>query len=132
MEWGAEQAMQGGHLFWRRDTDELYAIFDRNKQTKEELMAGNWVLFPQLGSGDNVCTIKKIPPEGTPPMVGGFNWWWCDQGGGPDGILGWPLDKEYGRDNFITQSFDNGLIWKGSDPKVYALLNNGQFFATHP
>lgn len=44
VEFGAEQAMQGGHLFWRKDTDGIYVIYDRNKQTGEDLMAGDW--FP--------------------------------------------------------------------------------------
>lgn len=66
-------------------------------------------------------------------MVRGFSWWWCQFGGGPDGPLGWPLDKEYGIENsFVAQPFENGLIWKGSGPKIYALLYNGKFLAAYP
>jgi hypothetical protein len=38
----AEEIFQGGHMFWRSDTDEIYIIYDRDKNNEEELFAGNW------------------------------------------------------------------------------------------
>jgi len=133
IEFGAEQPMQGGHLFWRRDTNEFYVIWDKNKLTGEDLLAGDWQAPPQRWNGTDACIVDQPAPDGTPPMVRGFSWWWCQHGGGPSGPLGWPLGEERGHENtFITQPFDNGFIWKGSGTKVYALLNDGEFLAYRP
>ncbi|MCB0176022.1 MAG: hypothetical protein KDJ97_36330 [Anaerolineae bacterium] len=130
VEYGAEQLMQGGHLFWRRDTDELYAIVNRNKQTGEDLLSGQWMIFSNLAVADGkVCLVEREPPPGTPPMVSGFSWWWCRLGAGPDGPFGWPLEKEK-EGTFITQPFVNGLAWRGSEQKIFALLSSGNFLAS--
>lgn len=127
---GADQPMQGGYLFWREDTDGVYVIYDRNKQTAEELFAGDWSPSSDKWNEVDVCMVNKAPPPDTPPIVRGFSWLWCEKLGGPDGKLGWPLAAEQGRPNtFRTQAFENGLIWIGSTPKVYALFYNHTFLA---
>ena len=130
---GAEQAMQGGHLFWREDTNAFYVVYDRDKQSEADLMNGSWSAPPQRWNGTDVCLVEQAPPDGTPPMVRGFSWWWCQYGGGPDGPLGWPLDREQGQPNiFYVQPYERGLVWRGSDPKTYALLSGGRFSAYRP
>jgi hypothetical protein len=60
----------------------------------------------------------------------GFGWLWRTHLEGPDGPLGWALDREYGFDNTgRVQQFEQGLMFKGSGPKIYVLLNNGTFYA---
>lgn len=128
---GAEQSMAGGHLFWRQDTDDLYAIGDRNKETGAEAFSGVWQRYRPLSTSAVPCLVTIKPPPNTPPMVKGFSWWWCAQGGGPGGPLGWPLQVEVEQRNVFTyQEFEGGFIWRGSDSKVYAMFNNQTFVAT--
>jgi hypothetical protein len=50
--------------------------------------------------------------------------------GGPEGPLGWALDREYGFDNVgQAQQFERGFMFKGSGDRIYVLLDNGRFYA---
>jgi hypothetical protein len=71
------------------------------------------------------------PPPGLQEPRRGFGWLWRTHLGGPQGRLGWALDREYGWDNIgVAQPFERGVLFKGSDPKIYVLVNDGRFFAT--
>jgi hypothetical protein len=127
----AEESFQGGHLFWRRDTDQVYLIFDRQRDGTE-LAEGQWRLIPPewKWDGSNPEGVGLTPPSGLVEPKRGFGWLWRTHLGGADGPLAWALDREYGFDNVgQAQPFEQGLMFKGSTPKVYILLNNGQFYA---
>jgi hypothetical protein len=118
-------------MFWVKDTDRVHIIFDRQKDGTE-LSEGQWQLVPEdwKWDGSNPEGVGLSPPPGLVEPRRGFGWLWRTHLNGPDGPLGWALDREYGFDNVgQAQTFEQGLMFKGSLPKVYVLLNNGQFYA---
>lgn len=129
----AEEAFEGGHLFWRSDTNTTYAIYDRAK-TGEELTQGLWRTDQHWNWGEagepDPDGIGLTPPANRVEPKRGFGWLWRTYLGRETGELGWALDREYGFDNIAqVQYFQNGIIFKGSSSKIYMLLNNGQFVA---
>lgn len=123
----AEEAFAGGHMFWRSDTDEVYIVYDENNIT-----AGEWELNPvdRKWDGSDPDGLGLTAPPGFVEPKRGFGWLWRTHLGGPDSRLGWALDKEYGFDNLgQAQQFQAGRMFKASGPRLYVLLNDGQFFA---
>ena len=128
----AEEAFQGGHLFWRNDTDQVYIIFDRRKSDGLELFEGVWRLNPSelRWDGSDPDGIGLTPPAGLAEPKRGFGWLWRNHLGRAEGPLGWALDQEYGFDNLAqAQIFEQGLMFKGSTSKIYVLGNDGRFFS---
>ncbi len=128
----AEQLFEGGRMFWRSDTDEVYVVYDHRPEGTE-LSAGNWQnpRWPWDGSHPN--GIGLSPPPGRVEPVRGFGWLWRRRMGGAVGPLGWALDQEHGYDGVgRAQQFENGLAFKGSGDETYALLNDGRFFVQDP
>jgi hypothetical protein len=127
----AEEAFQGGHLFWRNDTDVLYIIYDR-VMSGSELTRGRWEPTPhwRKWDGSDPEGIGLEPPPDLVEPKRGFGWLWRTHLGREAGPLGWALDREYGFDNTgQVQRFEKGLMFKGSQPKIYVLAQNGRFFA---
>jgi hypothetical protein len=126
----AEEIFQGGHMFWRSDTDELYVVQDRQRDGVE-LSEGTWQTNPAWKwDGSYPEGVGMSPPPGLYEPVRGFGWVWRNHLGAADGPMGWALDKEYGFNNTgQVQVFEQGLMFKGSSPKVYVLLNRGDFYA---
>ena len=127
----AEELFEGGHLFWRSDTDQVYIVLDRQKNGVERF-DGAWELVPPDRKWDNSNPdgVGMSPPAGMVEPKRGFGWLWRNFLGGPDGALGWALDREYGFENLgQVQAYERGLIFKGSDPKIYVLLEDGTFVA---
>jgi hypothetical protein len=126
----AEEIFQGGHMFWRSDTDEVYVVQDRQKDGVE-LFQGTWQTNPSWKwDGSYPEGVGMSPPPGLYEPVRGFGWLWRNHLGAADGPMGWALDKEYGfNDTGQVQVFEQGLMFKGSSPKVYVLLNRGDFYA---
>jgi hypothetical protein len=126
----AEEVFQGGHLFWRNDADAVYAIYDRQKDGRE-LFEGHWQTDPTWKwDGSTPDGLGLSPPAGLVEPKRGFGWLWRTHLGGAEGPLGWAIDKEYGFDNTgQAQSFEQGVMFKGSTSKIYILLNNGTFYA---
>jgi hypothetical protein len=127
----AEEVFQSGHLFWRNDTEQVYIILDR-RPDGQDLNEGKW--GPSHPSwkwdGSQPEGLGLSPPPGLVEPKRGFGWLWRTHLGGPQGPLGWALDKEYGFDNLgQAQNFEQGVIFKGSSPKIYVLLDNGTFYA---
>lgn len=82
----------------------------------------NWAHIQQL--------VAAYPPPGFVEPKRGFGWLWRTHLGRENGSLGWALDKAYGFNNVAqSQEFEHGVMFKGSDPKVYVLLYNGTFLA---
>ncbi|MDM8521639.1 transglycosylase domain-containing protein [Anaerolineales bacterium HSG6] len=127
----AEEAFQGGTAFWRSDTDEVYVIFDRQKSDGANLNYGSWqTAGNNKWDGSNPDGVGMSPPAGLVEPKRGFGWLWRTYLGGPQGPLGWALDREYGFDNIgRAQSFERGAIFVGSSGKIYLLLNDGRFVA---
>lgn len=128
----AEESFQGGHTFWVQDTEQVFIVYDRNKETGEALSEGRWQpANPDWKwDGSNPEGIGLSPPPGLVEPQRGFGWLWRTHLGGPEGPLGWALDREYGFDNTgQAQLFENGIMFKGSSPKIYILLGNGRFYA---
>jgi hypothetical protein len=136
----SEEVFQGGHLFWRKDTDIVYIIYDR-QVGGGELFSGSWdkSIDPTIGRYWSWAQAGEPDPDGiglTPPTgllepKRGFGWLWRTHLGRENGRLGWALDVAYGFDNIgQAQEFEQGVMFKGSDPKIYVLLTNGQFYAS--
>ncbi len=127
----AEEEFQGGHLFWRSDLDQLYVVYDRDKGTGAILAQGNWQTDPTWKwDGSYPDGIGLTPPPGFVEPIRGFGWAWRNFLNSENGPLGWALDKEYGFDNTgQAQNFEQGIMFKGSSPRIYVLLHNGQFYA---
>ncbi|MEM7129190.1 MAG: SBBP repeat-containing protein [Chloroflexota bacterium] len=127
----AEELFQGGHMFWRSDRDEIYAIYDRNKANGANLVSGRWqtnAAWKWDGSAPD--GIGLSPPSGMVEPKRGFGFVWRNYLNRESGPLGWALDREYGFDRVgQIQLFEKGLMFRGSDPKVYLLLYDGRFFA---
>jgi len=125
-----EQAFQGGHLFWRSDTTQVYMVFDRNKANGADLTSGDWFIGPREWGwdGSDPQGIGLQPPPGLYEPIGGLGWLWRKHLGGADGRLGWAVAKEYCFEQLaVAQTFQRGIAYKSSDPKVYALLSSKRF-----
>jgi len=128
----AEELFQGGHMFWRSDTDDVYAVYDRQFDGTH-LIAGRWEYYGTPWDGSNPDGVGLSPPPGLVEPKRGFGWLWRTKMGGSSSLIGWALDKEYGFENIgRVQQFERGVAFKGSDTKVYALLNDGGFLAVDP
>ena len=126
----AEEAFEGGHLFWRSDTDQVYIIYDRRKNG-EDLPTGDWELNPswRRWDGSDPDGVGLRPPPGLAEPKRGFGWLWRNHLEREAGPLGWALDREYGFDNLgQVQQFEQGLMFKGSSARIYVLADAGQFF----
>lgn len=128
-----EEAFEGGHLFWRSDTTQIYIVYDRDKITGQELFSGDWFIGPREWGwdGSNPNGIGLEPPPNRYEPIGGLGWLWREYLGGEEGRLGWATGKEYCFEELaMAQSYQNGLIYKSSDSKTYALLHNDKFIAS--
>lgn len=126
----AEELFEGGHMFWRNNPDQVYVVFDRSLSSGQEFLSGSWITDPGW-------TWDGSFPEGTgmetPPgryePVRGFGYIWRNFLDAQNGPLGWALDREYSFPNVgVIQPFEGGLIFKGSAPPLYMLLDNGTFY----
>ena len=115
----AEQAFQGGHMFWRSDTDAVYVIYGPE---------GKWQTDPNWKwDGSNPDGIGLSPPPGLFEPRRGFGWLWRTHLGREGGPLGWALEEERGFDNTgQAQVFERGIMLKGGTPRVYVLLYKDQ------
>lgn len=128
----AEELFEGGHMFWRSDTDQVYLVYDRRRSNGIELFEGEWeTVAPDLKwDGSNPDGVGLNPPAGLVEPKRGFGWLWRNHLDAEDGRFGWAIDREYGFDNLgQAQLFERGLIFKGSSPKLYLLLADGNFIA---
>ncbi len=127
----AEELFQGGHAFWRSDTDEVYVVYDRIKENGAKMDTGRWqTAGNNKWDGSNPDGVGMSPPTGFVEPKRGFGWLWRNYLGGESGPLGWALDKEYGLDNVgQAQRFERGMLFRGSFPQTYILLDNGTFYA---
>ncbi len=118
-------------MFWRSDLDQLYVVYDRQINNGAVLSQGSWQTDPTWKwDGSYPEGIGLTPPPGLVEPNRGFGWLWRNFLNSENGPLGWALDKEYGFDNTgQAQSFEQGIMFKGSSLRIYVLLHNGQFYA---
>jgi len=125
-----EQAFQGGHLFWRSDTTQVYMVFDRDRGDGVDLTSGDWFVGPREWGwdGSDPQGIGLQPPEGLYEPIGGLGWLWRKYLGGADGRLGWAVAREHCFERLaVAQTYQKGIAYRSSDPKVYALLPSKRF-----
>lgn len=123
------ETFEGGHLFWREDTDEVYEINDRQKYGTL-LSEGDWTKPSWKWDGVSTCQAGQTPPSGLIEPERGFGWLWCTHLGGPASSLGWALDKE--QELFpLVQEFDQGTVFKNDEQTIYALSKTGRFFTNN-
>ena len=128
----AEEAFEGGHIFWRNDTNAVYVIYDHQKGG-DELFVGTWETDPTwnwAAEGEpDPDGIGLSPPPGLFEPKRGFGWLWRTHLGRENGNLGWATEEEHGHDDTGQgQKFENGTMFKGWSPKIYVLLDDGSFF----
>ncbi|MEA3334660.1 MAG: SUMF1/EgtB/PvdO family nonheme iron enzyme [Chloroflexota bacterium] len=112
----AEQGFQGGHMLWRSDTDAVYVIYSP---------AGQWQSDPSWKwDGSHPDGAGLVPPPGFFEPKQGFGWLWRNHLGGEHSGLGWATEPERGYENTgQIQVFEEGLLIKGNDAKIFVLLN---------
>jgi hypothetical protein len=118
----AEQRFQGGHMFWRQDTDRYYVVYDAGGAS------GSWAVYSRATGGN----CSESPPAGYWKPTSGFGDVWCTKLGGSTSTLGWALDHEYGfvsSQGIRVQDFQFGTIFQDSDGAnrnlVYVLMRTG-------
>ncbi len=127
----AEETFQRGHVLWRKDTDDVYIVYDLDANGSK-LNQGDWQLNPVEWKWDGSYPggVGLQPPPGLIEPVRGFGWLWRTHLGGPHARLGWATDIEHGWDNLaLVQQFEMGIMFKASAPRLYVLLDNYSFCA---
>ncbi|MFN2269556.1 MAG: hypothetical protein ACK2US_01885 [Anaerolineae bacterium] len=115
--WAAEQAFQRGRMFWKKDRDVAYILYNDSStyQIKDDLYVE--------GDPDDACPELGSAPEELYKPVRGFNRQWCSD---PDvrDKLGWALEEEAG---FYTtwQEFEHGLVLLSRANHVFILYDDG-------
>jgi hypothetical protein len=107
--WAAWQPFEGGYMLWRSDSMDVYILYRQGATN-----AGFWELWFLDWDGSNAGGIGLPPPPGRLEPVRGFGWVWREHLDGPDGPLGWALEREKGFCARV-QTFESGII-VGSTP----------------
>lgn len=125
----AEERFEGGHMFWRSDTDEVYVVLDRSKGSGATIQEGRWMTDSSWRwDGSNPDGVGLIPPAGRVEPKRGFGFVWRTFLGAQDGVLGWALEEERGLNNVgQLQRFERGMLFRGSEAVIYLLLNDMSF-----
>lgn len=121
----AEQAFERGRLFWRKDNDHIYAVYEGGSK------AGIYESFPPWDGEDYLCPYS--PPEDRSLPQLGFGWVWCTQLEDPIITIGWGLAEEAGfwpgNGDPLVQEFERGFILRDSANRTnlmaYVFLDDG-------
>ncbi|MEW5956395.1 MAG: hypothetical protein AB1801_01630 [Chloroflexota bacterium] len=135
-----EQRFEGGHIFWRADKNEIYVVYDCQMDVSGRLAErpeDKWLRFEDPGYEIKECSPVLPPPASSERRApeGGIKTIWCINTDVQQ-KLGWAMDRHYEfYDIGKIQFFEGGFMFKGSSPKIYALLytdgrNKGDFFAS--
>jgi serine/threonine-protein kinase len=109
--WMALQTFDSGVMFWREDTDKIYALYN----------AGGWARFDDVwleGDEEFSCGTAESPP--TPKR--GFGRIWCDHNSVRNG-LGNAREAEWGATG-ATQDFERGTIVVAPNGRTYVLFGD--------
>jgi DNA-binding beta-propeller fold protein YncE len=98
--WSAEESFERGYMFWRKDTDRIYVIYDDH----------TWQDFADIWyEGDPEFSCPDVAPSTSPPTPKrGFGKIWCVKPGVRD-KLGWALEEEKGANRWV-QDFERGVM----------------------
>ncbi len=115
--WTAEQPFINGLMFWRQDSNRIYALFNR----------GDWRSYANTWSeGDPTYSCPESAPSETPPTpLRGFGKVWCTATAVRTNI-GDATAPERGY-NAQLQNFENGLAIRSDSGQIYLLYTAGSW-----
>jgi formylglycine-generating enzyme required for sulfatase activity/serine/threonine protein kinase len=114
----SRQMFENGYMFWRKDRDQIYVIYDRGVRSGSfQAPDYDW------SEADPYYSCSASPPEGRFQPAMGFGWVWCQLGaaGAP---IGWALDEETYFDPGVAevdpliQDFERGVIFRDGDASM--------------
>ncbi len=120
--WSAEQAFEGGRMFWRQGRDDAFVLFNAGSKMVISADAYN------EGEPDDACPELGLAPAGYFKPLRGFNRQWC---GNTEvrAQLGWALANEVGYET-VWQSFENAEVVKSNDGHIFVLSRDGSWSYT--
>ena len=111
--WAAWQPFEGGYMLWRSDSMDVYILYHQGAPNSS---TGSWELW-YLDWDGSPGGIGLPPPSGRVEPVRGFGWVWREHLDGPDGPLGWALEREKGFCARV-QTFESGtIVGSTTDPR---------------
>jgi hypothetical protein len=114
--WSAEQAFQGGIMFWREDTRAIYVLYNN----------GTWQTFTDTWtSADLEWDVNIVPPPGFYQPKRGFGKVWRESHNVRT-LLGWATMEERGFYASV-QPFEGGLMFWSNLRGFYVLYNDSRW-----
>lgn len=114
--WMGEQALQGGVMFWRQDTDQIYVLFN----------TGTWQAFTDTwNEGDPEIDPSIVAPPGYYQPKRGFGKVWRDNPAVRAGV-GWGTADELGFQGSI-QAFNGGQMLWSPTRGIFVLYSDGHW-----
>ncbi len=114
--WTAEQAFEGGYMFWHKGRDDAFIfVYGRKVLITSDVF--------NEGDPDDACPEFGPAPVGYFKPIRGFNRQWC-KNVEVRNQLGWALENESGYDA-VWQSFDHGAVIKSRTGRLFILYQYG-------
>jgi serine/threonine protein kinase len=98
--WTAEQLFQKGYMLWRKDTNQIYVLYNDD----------TWRGYANTWHEGEPVKLGYAPPPGLYEPIMGFGKVWREKLGGPNAKIGWALEEEGGFDNSL-QDFQGGAMF---------------------
>lgn len=112
--WSAEESFQGGCMFWRDDTDQIYVLYSN----------GTWTGYIDTWtSAEPEYDPSIVPPAGYYQPVRGFGKVWRENNTVRNG-LGWATTQERGYHGSV-QTFSGGTMLWSNVRGIYVLYSDG-------
>ena len=114
--WAAEQAFQGGYMYWREDLQDIYVLYNN----------GTWQSYDDTWtSAEPEWDTNIVPPAGYYQPKRGFGKVWRNNGGVRNG-LAWATTEERGF-NASLQQFEGGVMLWSNLRGIFVLYNDGRW-----
>jgi len=114
--WAAEQAFQGGYMYWREDLQDIYVLYNN----------GTWQSYDDTWtSAEPEWDTNIVPPAGYYQPKRGFGKVWRNNVGVRNG-LAWATTEERGF-NASLQQFEGGVMLWSNLRGVFVLYNDGRW-----
>lgn len=111
----AVQLFERGLMLWRTDEQAVYVLSTD----------GTWARYADTWDETQPPDDPSLtPPERLLQPVRGFGKVWREQLGGPQGELGWALERERGYE-MLAQPFTSGWMFVGAEGEVFVLYADG-------
>ena len=112
--WAAEEVFIGGYMFWRSDTDHIYAVYND----------GTWQDFVDTwNEGDPISDPAIVPPPGYYQPLRGFGEVWRDNATVMS-KLSWATTEERGYYASV-EAFAGGTMLWSNVLGIFVLYNDG-------